>query len=127
MPKTAAKKQKPETAPVELESYSPSKIKYLYNLFPWVYRPNSEGMTIEAYVEAAGDWQTIAEIKQTAFLDAEVAATYVIKAVNGNEPNRKLIEELAGALELCLTCEGITWEAEQEAEAVLAKVKKGSA
>jgi hypothetical protein len=127
MPKTASKKQKPEATLVEPLSASSGKPRYLYNLFPWVYRAIPGGMAIEAYVEIAGDWQTVAEVKQTAYLDAEATANYIVKSINGDEPTQKLLEELAGALELCLTCDGLTWEAEQEAEAVLTKLKRRAA
>jgi hypothetical protein len=39
------------------------------------------------------------------------------------EKLRPLIGEMIAALELCLECEGLTWEAEQAADTVLRRVK----
>ena len=39
------------------------------------------------------------------------------------EKLRPLIDEMIAALELCLECEGLTWEAEQAADTVLRRVK----
>ena len=97
--------------------------KPLYSLFPWTYRPVPGGMAVEAYVEAAGDWEMVAEIRQTAFIDAEITARFIAKAVNERERNRELVGDLAAALELCLKVPGLTWEAEHEAEIVLARAK----
>jgi len=35
-----------------------------------------------------------------------------------------LLKEMVGALESCLACSGLSWEAEQEAELVVGKAKK---
>jgi len=120
MPK-ANHKKKPEA---EIAPSAGFKPKFLYNMYKWVYRPIPEGMAIEAYVEAAGDWQIVAEIKQTAFLDAETTANYIVKAINNSEPRQKLIGDMIAALEMCLKCKGITWEAEQEAEVVIKRAKE---
>jgi hypothetical protein len=39
------------------------------------------------------------------------------------EKLRPLIDEMIAALELCLECEGLTWEAEQAADTVVRRVK----
>jgi len=80
-------------------------------------------MAIEAYVEAAGDWQSVAEVRQTAFIDAEATAQFIVRAINDYEKNKISIEELMNALELCLTCSGLTWEAEHDAEIALARAR----
>ena len=38
----------------------------------------------------------------------------------------ELLNEAIAALELCLGCPNLTWEAEQEAEAVYKKLKRGA-
>jgi len=40
------------------------------------------------------------------------------------EETRELFEEALVALELCLECEGLSWEAEHEAEAVCNKLRR---
>ena len=39
------------------------------------------------------------------------------------EKLRPLIDEMIAALELCLECEGLTWEAEQAADTVVRRAK----
>ena len=98
-----------------------AKPKPLYALAPWSCRRAADHMAIEAYVEAAGDWQKVAQVRQTAFIDAEATANFIVRAVNDYEKNRFSIDELMSALELCLECEGISWEAEHDAEIALAR------
>ena len=99
------------------------KIKPLFSIHPWkcVHKPGISSK-IEAYVEAAGDWQTVATVEQTAFLDAEKIAGFIAKAVNEFGDSRELIGEMASALELCLGCK-LTWEAEREAEILAARAR----
>ena len=115
MPKSNHKK-KPEASPE-------TKIKTLFAIHPWSCRPIVGGTEIEAYVEAAGDWQTVAEIKQNAFIDTEQTAHFIAKAVNDYERNRQLIIDMVAALELCMKCPGLTWEAEHEAQILIARAK----
>ena len=69
--------------------------------------------------------EIIAETKQADGIDARANAEFIVRAVNSYEKTRPLIAALVGALELCLASKGLTWEAEQEAEAelVLARVE----
>jgi hypothetical protein len=114
------RKTETETAPG-----AKTDIKALYAISPWSCRRQPDGavVVIEAYVEAAGDWQPIAVVKQTAFIDAERTAAFIAKAVNDYGSNRTLIAEMAAALTLCLKCSGLTWEAEHEAEILIARAR----
>jgi hypothetical protein len=118
MPK-ASKKQKNEAA-----IQSVTKFRALHNLEPWACVHHTDHSEIEAYVMAKGDWETVAEVKQTAYLDAVETATFIAKVVNEYEQNQKLVADLVSALELCLKCDGLTWEAEQEAEIVITRSRK---
>ena len=116
MPKTD---KKPDAA-----TAATPKIKPLFNVQPWscIHKPGVSSK-IEAYIEAAGDWQTVATVQQTAFLDAERTADFIANAVNEFGDSRELIGEMASALDLCLECE-LTWEAEREAEILAERARK---
>jgi hypothetical protein len=43
-----------------------------------------------------------------------------------NEATSHLLSEAIAALELCLECSGLTWEAEQAADAVVSRYKRGA-
>lgn len=116
MPRTA---RKPKAA-------AAIQAKPLYALAPWscVHRP--DGSKIEAYVEITGDWETIAHVPEAKGINAEATAGFIVKAVNDYDRHRQIIAELITALELCMECEDLTWEAEQEAELVLRRVRQGT-
>lgn len=99
--------------------------KPLFNMQPWscIHKPG-EFSAIEAYVEAVGDWKTIATVPQTAFLDAEKTAEFIAKAVNDRTDMQGLIDEMTEALESCLACDGLTWEAEHDAEILVRRAKE---
>lgn len=103
-----------------------AKTKPLYAVAPWSYRHYPDRCEIEAYVEASGDWETIVEIRQTAFIDAEVTATFIVHVVNDRERMQNLINEMAAALELCIESKGLTWAAEQAVDVCLSRAKQGS-
>src|SRR5271155_2337966 len=100
-----------------------AETKALYTIEPWSCRRFPDHIAVEAYVEAAGDWQTVAEVRPSAFIDPEVVAGFIVRAVNDFERNRQFIKEMVEALELCLDCPGLTWAAEHEAELLVARAK----
>src|SRR5262249_29441068 len=88
---------------------------------PWNAVHKNNISTIEAYIEEISDWQPVAEVKQTASIDAAPNADFIVRAVNSYEDNRSLIRSMIAALELCLESKGLSWEAEQEAEIIIAR------
>jgi hypothetical protein len=100
-----------------------AKTKPLYPAAPWSCVHRGDHSLIEAHVDAAGDWQTVAEIRNSAHIAAEPTADFIARAVNDYESNQTLIAELIDALELCLACDGLSWEAEHDAEIILARAK----
>lgn len=72
---------------------------------------------------AAGGWETIAKIEQTAGVDAEATANFIAKAVNDYEKTQSLVDELVAALEPCVACGGLSWEAEHDADMALAHAR----
>jgi hypothetical protein len=80
---------------------------------------------IEAYVPITGDFEIVADIHDTKGVDAEVVAGLIARAVNSYGKSHDLIADMSYALELCLQCrEGLSWEAEHDAQAVLKKVER---
>ena len=101
--------------------------KPAYTLEPWS-RVHQDGVwKIEAYSMATGKREAIAEIRQSAGFCAEDIAEFIVATVNNLEKERQLIGEMIAALELCLECEGITWEAEHDAEIALRHARAANA
>lgn len=98
--------------------------KGLYFLHPWNALHRRDCSVIEAYVECAGDWETVAEVRPTGHIDVEATANYIVRAVNDYGFNRPFIDELVAALEMCLECDGLTWEAEHEADVLVRRARE---
>jgi hypothetical protein len=93
-----------------------------YMLMPWSCNVHPTFSEIEAYLPITGNFEIVADIHNTKGVDAEVVAGLITRAVNSYEKLRELINQMAAALELCLTCaDCLSWEAEHEALAVLKK------
>jgi len=115
MPKSA-KNSKPRTL-------TPQEAAYTF--MPWSCNHYPAYSEIEAYVPITGEWEIIADVHDTKGVDAEVVAGLIARAVNRYEKNHAMIRQMAGALELCLGCaECLSWEAEQEAQAVLRRARE---
>jgi hypothetical protein len=93
-----------------------------YVLMPWSCNHYPTFSEIEAYLPITGNFEIIADIHNSKGVDAEVVAALITRAVNSYPKNQDMIAQMAAALELCLDCaDGLTWEAEHEAQAVLKK------
>lgn len=91
---------------------------------PWSALRRAGKAGIEGYVDAVGKWETIAEIAPSVHIDQRVAADFITRAIADYPVQRALIRELIASLELCLASEGLTWEAEHDAEIVVARARK---
>ena len=90
----------------------------------WTCRHRVDGSEILAYVMAQDGLAAIAETKAFVGVNARANAELIVRSVNGFEQCRPLLAELSSTLELCLESGSLNWEAEQEAEIVLAKAKR---
>ncbi len=90
----------------------------------WICNHHANGSDIEAYVVADNCLEVIAQTRQTQNIDAKANASLIVRAVNDYEKHQSLIAELISALELCLASDTLSWEAEQEAEIVVARAKQ---
>ena len=98
----------------------------LFAIEPWRYRllDNRQTAVIEAYVEMAGARKVIARVQQSRWLDADRTARHITDAVNALQSHDATIEELCSALELCLECDDLSWEAEIEAEQAVKRARQ---
>jgi len=101
------------------------KDKALFTVSPWSCVHTQTSSKIEAYVESAGDWETIAEVKDSAGINAEKVTNFIVRAVNAYSQDRSLIAEMAEALEECIACGGkLDFSAEQAAESCIRRAKE---
>lgn len=87
-----------------------------YVPIPWRRRGNTA--LIEGYFPALGNWVVMAEAHDTPQLSASDVAKLIVGAINRKEQN-DVFDELVAALKLCLECDGLSWEAEHDAEIAL--------
>lgn len=100
-----------------------SSIKPIYALQPWVCQHYPDHSEIEAYVEATGDWEAVAEVHQTAGHSAEALADYIVRVINDNQKNKNLLLDAMEALQLCLEEDGLTFSSEQAVDRVFTRIK----
>jgi hypothetical protein len=117
MSKSENAKRKPKA-----EKISSKEAAYL--MLPWTCKHYPDRSEIEAYLPGR-DWETIVEIPANPGIDAELVAEFIARTVNGTQKTRDLFSQVADALELCLASGNLTWEAEQEANIVLKRIKEG--
>jgi hypothetical protein len=97
-----------------------------YLLLPWACKHYPDYSEIEAYIPGR-DWETIAEVIANPGVNAELIAGFITRTVNNHEKNRDLFMQTAYALELCLSCDAkLSWEAEQEAQVLLVRIKEAA-
>jgi hypothetical protein len=96
-----------------------------YTLRPWSCNHYPSFSEIEAYLPITCQSEIIADIHDTAGVDAEVVAGLIARAVNNHEKSHHMIAEMARAIELCLECtDGLTWEAEHDAQAIVKRARE---
>jgi hypothetical protein len=93
-------------------------------LTPWSFTYASGCFAIEAYCVASGKRQVIAEVPASAGLNPESVAAFIVTAVNDYDRARELIRHMADALENCIACKGITWEAEHDGDIMIRRAQE---
>jgi hypothetical protein len=66
----------------------------------------------------------MADINQSKDFDAEAVAEFIACALNNYNEARELIRHMAAALEKCMACKGISWEAEHDADILVRRAEK---
>ena len=119
---------KAKNAVVAPKVTTPPPRQRLFAIEPWRYCLLDDRQTavIEAYVEAAGERLVIARVLQSRSIDADRTARFITEAVNAQHAHDTTVAELCSALDLCLECDGLSWEAELEAEAAVRRAREGN-
>jgi hypothetical protein len=86
---------------------------------PWACQHRDDGSVIDAYIEGVGEWATIAQTLPVEGTNPKDVAEQIIRAVNSYEKQQSMLAEMVMTLKLCLECDGITWEAEHDAEILI--------
>src|SRR5271168_2649686 len=106
---TSSSKPKARKAPKPDKALRANK---LFTLAPWSCRHYTDHSEIEAYVSAAGDWQTIVDVRLTAGSTAEEMANFIAHVVNDYDRLMDLMDDMISALEACMASKGLDWSAE---------------
>jgi hypothetical protein len=96
-----------------------SKTQASATIQPWSCIHQDSKSQIEAYVMATGNREILAEVFPSPGHSAESIAEFIVHAVNEFEKRERLIDSMQAALEICLECKGLAWEAEHDVEIVL--------
>ncbi len=101
-----------------------SKHRPRSNLMQWSARHLGDGSELEAHNLISGTRQVIAVVPTTGQLQADKVADMIVVAVNNYDTARKMIRHMADALEKCLSCKNISWEAEHDGEILVRRARE---
>lgn len=95
-----------------------------YSIHPLECQHQRDQSEIRAHVEASGNWETVAVIRQTTGVSAEAMAEFICYLINDNQKNKSLLLDAMAALESCLEESKLTYSSEQAADSVLHRIKE---
>jgi hypothetical protein len=101
-----------------------SKSKLRSSLTQWSCRHFRTYSEVEAYNIASGTRQIVAEVIASKDINVESVAEGIATAANNYDSSRKLIRHMADALEKCLACKGISWEAEHDGDIMIRRARE---
>jgi hypothetical protein len=104
-----------------------AKNRPFYSIHPWECQHQRDQSEIRAYVEASGNWETVAVIRQTTGANAEAMAQFICYLINDNQKNKSLLLDAMEALESCLEESKLTFASEQAADSVFRRIKESIA
>lgn len=99
------------------------KPRCYYTVHPWQCLHNKDNSEIQAYVEASGEWETVAVVNPTSGASAESLAHYICNLINKDREHNILLIDAMNTLELFLTEERRSFTSEQAAESLVARIK----
>lgn len=105
-------------------SVKPARSKPRQSLIAWSVRHFRGYSELEAHNLASGTRQIVAKIAGSKDIDAESVANFVVSAVNDYDGTRKMIRHMADALEKCIACKDITWEAEHDGDILIRRARE---
>jgi hypothetical protein len=94
-----------------------------YSLHPWRCDHHPDHSEITAYVEASGQWETVAVVPPTSGASAEAVASFIVRLVNTSQKNRDILRDAMAALEAVMN-DGLNFTTEQTAEHVIISIKQ---
>jgi hypothetical protein len=100
-----------------------AKPRRFYSLHPWRCDHHADRSEITAYVEASGQWETVAVVPPTSGASAEAVASFIARLVNAAQQNRDLLRDAMAALEAVIN-DGLNFTTEQTAEHVVNSIKQ---
>ncbi len=108
---------------MEQTPQQPKRIKALsrtYDLQQLNVRHHEKHSVVEVFSKKNNRWDAIAEIKGA---DHRTFAEFIVFKIQTQSQTSTHLEEAINALQLCLESNELSWEAEQEAEAILKKTR----
>jgi hypothetical protein len=105
------------------ESGKESQPCFHFGRHPWRCTHRGAHSEIQAYVEASGQWETIAVVQPASAATAERLATYIVNVINEGWEDRDVLQEAFDALTALLR-EGFNFTTEQEAEHAIDRLRK---
>lgn len=91
---------------------------------PWRALYSRGKAELQTYNKRSEIWETVLTTNKVKYTNPHVVAALVLRAVNSYDEHRALIEDLVTTLELCLACDGLSWEAEHDATILCARVRE---
>jgi hypothetical protein len=96
----------------------------IYATQPWKAGVKTKDTVVEAYVEAAGAWETVAIARPSSGASAKQMARFIVGLVNEKQKQAPLMEDALAVLE-CVSKEGLTTLTTGEAvEHVIGELRK---
>jgi hypothetical protein len=94
------------------------------NIAPIACRHQGTVSEIETFIAREGKPLVIAETFNAQGFEATTTAEQIVLAVNQHDKLRGIVSEMLTALDMCLECDDLTWESEQEARVVGKKARQ---
>jgi hypothetical protein len=94
-----------------------------YRSRPWRCIQSGDECALSAFVEASGEWETVAIVQPTSGADAKSLANFILRVVNDWNEHDDLFQAASEALEAVLQ-EGLTFSTEQEVESMVERLKR---
>jgi hypothetical protein len=99
------------------------KVRAYYDSQPWRCQPTKDGCELIAYVGASGQWETVAVIQPTSAMEAKALGDFIVSLVNERQQDGDVLQAAFDALGGVLQ-EGLNFSTEQDADRVVAALKK---
>jgi hypothetical protein len=112
MPKTPKPHSQKKTGPLHFHSQH-----------PWKCEHHSGRSEILAFAQKSGNWESIAVIQPGSGVSPRRLAEFIAGLVNDCQLNGPLLDHAREALEMLLRA-GLNFSTEQDAEAIIARIKK---